>query len=182
MLAFARYALGLGCNTCTRLRECCSQVETEVIGYSRNQIHQTTYKYYFQGLVVDVILIISLAWRYVFSTLLLWLVRVTTGSVVSWNQPVMIPSSNNLSCFRRDNSRPRLQARRLSLLHLFLHPSSTSEERAVFAGHCEDALEDADPARLAILQVEGGRNIGRWRCWATPGMLIHFHSDWLMCL
>ena len=40
---------GPGNNTCTWLRECCTKVEAEVVSNSRNQLHQTTYKYYFQA-------------------------------------------------------------------------------------------------------------------------------------
>ena len=40
---------GPGNNTCTWLRECCRQVEAEVVSNSRNQLHQTTYKYYFRA-------------------------------------------------------------------------------------------------------------------------------------
>ena len=36
-------------NTCTWLRECCRQTEGEVVSNSRNQLHQTTYKYYFRA-------------------------------------------------------------------------------------------------------------------------------------
>ena len=35
---------------CTRLRECCRQVEAEVITNSRNKLHQTTYKHFFSAL------------------------------------------------------------------------------------------------------------------------------------
>ena len=40
---------GPGNNTCTWLREYCRQVEAEVISNSRNQLHQTMYKYYFRA-------------------------------------------------------------------------------------------------------------------------------------
>ena len=39
------HSTGPGNNTCTWLRECCRQVESN----SRNQLHQTTYKYYFRA-------------------------------------------------------------------------------------------------------------------------------------
>ena len=35
-------------NTWTWLRECCRQGEAGVVSYSRNKLHQTKYKYYFQ--------------------------------------------------------------------------------------------------------------------------------------
>ena len=40
---------GPGNNACTWLRECCREVEAEVISSSRNQPLQTTYKYDFQA-------------------------------------------------------------------------------------------------------------------------------------
>ena len=39
----------LGPEIITWLRECCRQVEAEVVSNSRNQFHQTTYKYYFRA-------------------------------------------------------------------------------------------------------------------------------------
>ena len=38
---------------CTWLRECCRQVEAEVISNSRNKLHQTTYKEIFSALYIS---------------------------------------------------------------------------------------------------------------------------------
>ena len=48
-LLFVLYAVLCWCSghllmACTRLRECCRQVEAEVVSKSRNTLHQTTYK------------------------------------------------------------------------------------------------------------------------------------------
>ena len=49
------YSTGPGNNTCTWLRECCRQVEAEVVRNSRNQLHQTKYKYYFRAQYMNMI-------------------------------------------------------------------------------------------------------------------------------
>ena len=144
-VAIARYALGLGYNTCMWLRECCSQVEAEVIGYSRNKISPNHMEVLFPGPVV-------LCWQIGNESCLAAYSDCWSGSPM--NQLHHESFHHNLFCFRCNNiSRPRFQTRRLSLLHLLLHPSSSSEERPLLAGHCEDTLEDTDPTRVAILQV-----------------------------
>ena len=40
---------GPGKNNFMWLRECCRQVEAKVVSNSRNQLHQTTHKYYFRA-------------------------------------------------------------------------------------------------------------------------------------
>ena len=48
-LRYKRQNTRPGNNTCTWLRECCRQVEAEVVSNSKNQLHQTTYKYFFRA-------------------------------------------------------------------------------------------------------------------------------------